>query len=79
MRIQNKKHGPNLYSERRERIQSFETRRLRTCSWRRKGDNSRVREKRAKTDQFKQTLKVMFHIITRAYESCFACRTLISN
>ena len=79
MRIQNKKHGPNLYSERRERIQSFETRRLRTCLWRRKGDNSRVREKRAKTDLFKQTLKVMFHIITRAYESCFACRTLISN
>ena len=43
---------------------SFETRRLRTCSWRRKGDNSREREKKRKTDLFKQTLKVMFHIIT---------------
>ena len=79
MRIQNKKHGPNLYSEWRERIQSFETRRLRACWWRRKGDNSRVREKRTKTDLFKQTLKVMLHIITRAYESCFACRTLMFN
>ena len=49
----------------RERIKSFETRRLRFCSWRRKGDNSREREKRRKTDLFKQTLKVMFHIITR--------------
>ena len=27
------------------KIQSFETRRLRTCSWRRKGDNLRAREK----------------------------------
>ena len=44
-------------------IKSFETRRLRTCSWRRKGDNSRAREKRRKTNLFKQTLKVMFHII----------------
>ena len=57
----------------REIIKSFETRRLRTCSWRRKGDNSaREREK-------KKGLKVMFHITSRAYESCFACRTLISN
>ena len=47
-----------------EMIKSFETRRFRTCSWRRKGDNSREREKRRKTDLFKQTLKVMFHIIT---------------
>ena len=53
------------------RIKSFETRRLKTCSWRRKGDNSQEREKRRKTDLFKQTLKVMFHIITRAYESYF--------
>ena len=81
MRIQNKKHGPNLYSERRERIKSFETKRLRTCSWRRKGDNSREREKRRKLDLFKRTLKVMLHIfnITRAYESCLACQTLTSN
>ena len=79
MRIQNKKHGIYRVNGWRERIQSFETRRLRTCSWRRKGDNSHEREKRRKTDLFKQTLKVMFHIITRAYESCFACRTLISN
>ena len=33
-----------------ELIKSFETRRLRTCSWRRKGDNSRAREKRRKTN-----------------------------
>ena len=46
-----------------EMIKSFETGRLRTCSWRRKGDNSRAREKRRKTNLFKQTLKVMFHII----------------
>ena len=63
----------------RERIQSLETRRLRTCSRRRKGDNSREREKRRKTDLLKQTLKVMFHIITRASETCLACRTLIST
>ena len=44
-----------------------------------KGDNSRARENRRKTDLFKQTLKVMFHIITGAYESCLACQTLISN
>ena len=44
-----------------------------------KGDNSREREKRRKIDLFKQTLKVMFHFITRAYESCLACQTLISN
>ena len=43
------------------------------------GDNSREREKRRKINLFKQTLKVMFHIITRAYESCLACQTLISN
>ena len=49
------------------------------CSWRRKGDNSREREKRRKIDLFEQTLKVMFHIITRAYESRFAYRTLIST
>ena len=49
------------------------------CSWRRKGDNSREREKRRKTVPFKQTLKVMFHIITSFYKSCFACRTLISH
>ena len=31
-------------------------------------------------DLFKQTLtEVMFHIITRAYESCSACQTPISN
>ena len=63
----------------REIIKSFETRRLRTCSWRRKGDNSREREKRRKIDLFKQPLKVMSHIITRAYESRLACQTLISN
>ena len=34
----------------REMIKSFETRRLRTCSWGRKGDNSRAREKRRKTN-----------------------------
>ena len=34
----------------REMIKSFETRRLRTCSWRRKGDNSHAREKRRKTN-----------------------------
>ena len=67
-------------SEWTDRIKTFETRRLRTCSWRRKGDNSREREKRRKTDLFKQTLKVMFHIITRAYEGVFGqSRTLISN
>ena len=43
------------------------------------GDNLREREKRRKINLFKQTLKVMFHIITRAYESCLACQTLISN
>ena len=53
-------------------IKSFETRRLRTCSWRRKGDNSREREKRRKVSRSCFTL-------SRAYESCFACRTLISN
>ena len=47
--------------------------------WRGKGDNSREREKRRKTVLFKQTLKVMFYIITSLYESCFTCRTLISN
>ena len=55
-------------------------RRLKTCLRRRKGDNSRAREKRRKTDPFKQTLKVMFHIITRLWVVfSFACRTLISN
>ena len=56
-------------------IQSFETMRLRTCSWRRKGDNSRDRKKGRKTDMFKQTLKVMFYKITsfmsRRVRSCF--------
>ena len=67
-------------SEWTDKIKTFETRRLRTCSWRRKGDNSRAREKIRKTDLFKQTLKVMFHIITRAYEGVFGqSRTLISN
>ena len=37
-------------------LMSSETRRLRTCSWRRKGDNSREREKRRKIDLFKQTV-----------------------
>ena len=42
--------------------------------------NSRERERktRRKTDLFKQTLKVMF-TLSRAYQSCFACRTVISN
>ena len=33
----------------------------------------RVRERK------KKGLKVMFHITSRAFELCFACRTLISN
>ena len=49
------------------------------CSWRRKGDNSRERGERRKIDLVKQAVKVMFHIITQAYESCLACQTLISN
>ena len=77
MRIQNKKHG--IYRVNEGKNKSFETRRLRTCSWRRKGDNSREREKKRKIDLFKQTLKVMFHIIARAYESHLACQTLIFN
>ena len=59
----------NLQGEWRDIIKSFETRRLRTCSWRRKGDNSREREKRRNIDLFKQTLKVMFHIITSSVMS----------
>ena len=39
----------------------------------------REREKRRNIDLFKQALKVMFHIITGAYESCLACQTLVSN
>ena len=35
----------------REIIKSFETRRLITCSWRRKGDNSRAREERKKVSR----------------------------
>ena len=58
-------------------MQSFETRSLRTCSWRRKGDKSRAREE---TGLFKQSLKVIScFTLSRAYESCLACQTLISN
>ena len=59
----------------REMIKSFETRRLRTCSWRWQGDNSRAREKKRKPI-----------CSSRLWRSCFtlsrpyvACRTLISN
>ena len=50
-----------------EMIKSFETRRFRTCSWRRKGDNSNERERKEEKliCSFQQTLNVMlvmFHI-----------------
>ena len=73
IRIQPKKHWDGIYRVNEgERIKSLETRRLRTCSWNRKGDNSceREREKRRKTICF---------TLSRAYESCLACQTLISN
>ena len=41
----------------REMIKSFETRRLRTCSWRRKDDNSRAREKRLSRSCFTLFIK----------------------
>ena len=53
-------------------------RRLKTCSWRRKGDNSRAREKRRKPIRSSRLSRSCF-TLSRAYESCFACRTLISN
>ena len=72
MRIQNEKHGmEGKNTKLRDYIGGLELVRG--------GEKVREREKRRKADLFKQTLKVMFHIITGAYESCFSCQTLISN
>ena len=53
-------------------IKSFETGRLRTCSWRRKGDNSRAREKRRKISRSCSPYIKSLWVV-------FACRTPISN
>ena len=79
MRIQNKKHG--IYRVNLGKLK--EASRLGGLERVRGGEKviirARERERRRKTDLFKQTLKVIFHIITRAYELCLACQTLIFN
>ena len=52
IRIQPKKHWDGIYRVNEgERIKSLETRRLRTCSWNRKGDNSCERERERKEEK----------------------------
>ena len=79
MRVQNKKHG--IYRVNLGKLK--EASRLGGLERVRGGEKviirARERERRRKTDLFKQTLKVIFHIITRVYESCLACQTLIFN
>ena len=53
-------HQPEIMPSPREIIKSFETRRLRTCSWRRKGDKSRAREKRRQVSRSCFTLHQEF-------------------
>ena len=78
MRIQNKKHG--IY--RGNGGKEYKSSRLGGLECVRGGEKVIIRareRKEKKNDLFKQTLKVIFHIITRAYESYLACQTLISN
>ena len=53
--------------------------RLRTCSWRRKGDNCAMRERKEEKPICSSRLSRSRFTLSRAYKSCFACRTLISN
>ena len=59
-------------------IKSFETRRLRTCSG---GEKViiRARERKEEKPICSSRLSRSCFTLSRAYESCFACRTLISN
>ena len=63
-----------------EMIKSFETRRLRTFSAR-GGEKViiRARERKEEKPICSSRLSRSCFTLSRAYESCFACRTLISN
>ena len=69
----------NLQSEQRERIKSFETRRLRTCSWWRKGDNSREREKRRKPICSSRLSRSCFTLLHELMSHIWPARRLFLN
>ena len=75
VRIHGKKHGIYRVNGGKE----YKASRLGRLKRVRGGEKVIIRARERKTDLFKQTLKVMFLIITRAYESRLACQKLISN
>ena len=75
MRIQNKKHGIYRVNGGKE----YKASRLGGLERVRGGEKVIIRARERKEEKSICSSSLMFHIITRAYESRLACQTLISN